>query len=155
VETKRETEAEDKLTFCQENPSLSICHESIASGSCASFTCNGDAIMCAIARDQLARNCATLDPAASDRAIVVAAAAGASQPEGHPANAASGVDLSAGFDKTDLLAGACPADYTVATVAGVPVVMPLSKLCAPAAMLGNLFVGLTALACLGIVFKGS
>lgn len=121
-------------------------------GSCGSgFVCKGDAIQCAIAQDQITRNCSTLDDAPATAAAVLAAGAGL-HPAAHPWNSGSSVALGSGFDQTDLIAGACPADQSIQVSHFQPVVIPFSKMCDPARMLGNILVGLTALTCLGIVF---
>jgi hypothetical protein len=69
----------------------------------------------------------------------------------HPHRAANitPTDLSAGFDtSTDLIGHAsCLPDRTIG-----PVVLPLSKLCAPADIAGQALLGITAIACLFIVF---
>jgi len=44
--------------FCKENPKLDSCKSSSFQGSCsASFQCQGDAIQCAMAREQHVRGC--------------------------------------------------------------------------------------------------
>lgn len=120
-------------------------------GTCgAGFTCTGDAVQCAMARDQMLRNCKNFDDAASNDPVVVAAAAGASSPAGHPIN--SGTSKSLSFDQTNILSGSCPADVSVTVSHFNAVTLPFSSLCTPATWLGNILVGITALSCLGIVF---
>ena len=48
--------------FCDQNPNSPICKQSAFSGTCAAVACEGDAIQCAIAREQHKRNCEMLDP---------------------------------------------------------------------------------------------
>jgi len=59
--TTVKTETQDKLGFCEENPTLSICKEEDESswnGSCStSFSCDGDAIQCAISKRIHLDNC--------------------------------------------------------------------------------------------------
>lgn len=55
--TSTETQEQDKTSFCEENPNLQLCKTSDFSGSCGTFTCNGDAIQCAISKEQHKRNC--------------------------------------------------------------------------------------------------
>jgi hypothetical protein len=43
--------------FCQENPNSPICKSSAWGGACSAFTCDGDAIQCAIAREIHQNNC--------------------------------------------------------------------------------------------------
>lgn len=148
---------QDKGTFCKENPGSPNCKDSQSSfgGSCSSPVCTGDAIQCAMARDQIARNCATLDAAPADSLAVVASGAGL-RPATHPWNSATSISMGGGFDQTDLIGGGCPADLSVQVSHFQPVVLPFSRMCEPARILGNILVGLTALSCLGIVFiRGS
>ena len=58
------------------------------------------------------------------------------------------------FDQTNLIGGSCPPDRTVGS-GSASVVLPFSQLCGPASSLGLLLVGITALSCIAIVFKGS
>lgn len=124
-------------------------------GTCgAGFTCTGDAVQCAMARDQMLRNCKNFDDAASNDPVVQAANAAASSPAGHPIN--SGTSKSLAFDQTNILSGSCPADVTVTVSHFNAVTLPFASLCTPATWLGNILVGITALSCLGIVFvRGS
>ena len=125
-------------------------------GTCeAGFQCTGDAVQCAMAQDQYKRNCEIHDlVSAASIEGRVAASAGA-QPAWHPASAANVLtrDLSSGFDQTDLVGGGCPADTVVSIGSARSITIPFSQLCAPAALLGNILVGLTALVCLGIAFS--
>jgi hypothetical protein len=124
-------------------------------GTCgAGFTCSGDAVQCAMARDQLARNCQMLNDAPANNAAVVAAAAG-DQPTGHPYLTPGTKDFSGGFDQTNIMSGGCPADVSVTVSHFNAVTLPFSSLCTPATWLGNILVAITALCCVGIVFKGS
>lgn len=45
-------------SFCASNPSTPLCKTSSWGGSCGAFACDGDAVQCAIAREQHTRNCA-------------------------------------------------------------------------------------------------
>lgn len=152
TEDKKETE-ESKNEFCEKNPASLQCEKSSFSGSCGAFTCGGDAIQCAIAKEQHTRNC-ELFAASEASARGLAAATAGDRPGDHPRNGITSVSMANGFDQTNLLSGSCPGDQTIPIGGGKSVVLPWSKLCEPAAMLGNVLVGITALACLGIVFKG-
>lgn len=154
IGTKDETKPQD--SFCRENPESPLCKRSSFGGQCAATACEGDAIQCAIAADQYKRNCQWFDdpatPAMSDAGQ--AAMTNTLRPDDHPYNVAT--TQSVGFndviDQTDRLAGGCPSDMTV-SINGRPLVVPFSKSCAPLQMLGTLLVGLTALACVFIVFR--
>jgi hypothetical protein len=51
----------DMQRFCDENPEASVCKSSIWGGSCGAFTCDGDAVECAMAKEMHQRNCALYD----------------------------------------------------------------------------------------------
>ena len=144
----------DMSTFCADNPTSPICKTSSWGGSCGGFSCDGDAVQCAMAREQHDRNCTLFDTPTDLSSAGVAAVAAGNQPTGHPYLTPGVTDLSGGFDQTNLVSAGCPGDLTV-HVGGASVSIPFSRLCAPAAMLGNVLVGITALVCLGIVFKGN
>lgn len=60
--------------FCLANPSDPSCKRSAFAGSCGAFTCDGDAIQCAIASEQHIRNCEVLtDSGSLSRADAVTA----------------------------------------------------------------------------------
>lgn len=43
--------------FCQSNPDSIVCKKSSFGGSCGAFSCDGDAVQCAIAKKQYEENC--------------------------------------------------------------------------------------------------
>lgn len=60
--------------FCESNPTDPTCKRSAWAGTCGAFTCDGDAIQCAIAQEQHKRNCELLtDTGDLARADAVAA----------------------------------------------------------------------------------
>lgn len=130
-------------------------------GSCqAGWTCTGDsdAVTCAIATEQHRRDCqfalnfGDATSTSLDQKGAAMYAAGDLGDADHPRRvgnvSSSGIGT---FDQTNLLGGSCPADRTIATVRGSAVVLPLSKLCNPAQLLGQVLLGFTALACIFIV----
>lgn len=143
-------------SFCQENPTSTICKQSMFGGSCGAITCDGDAIQCAIAADQYKRNCQWFDDPAGPamQAKGQGVMTDLSQPADHPYTTATStsVSFSSAIDTTDRLGGACPVDQSVAFM-GKTLTLPFSQLCGPLSWLGNLLVGLTMLACAFIVFK--
>jgi hypothetical protein len=127
---------------------------SCAAGA-ASITCEGDAVQCAIAREQYRRQCEFFEKTTdASAAATAAAAAGVGGDADHPGRHVQNTALGT-FDQTDLIAGGgCPADRVIGT--GIyAVTLPLSEICGPAAWLGNLLVALTAFSCVFIVFKGT
>jgi hypothetical protein len=107
-------------------------------------------------REQVTRNCALYEKTNPQSDAGNAAVAGGDQPNGHPRKDADtqAVGFASAISQAPLIGVACPADVSVAIGSSLPpVVLPLSKICEPAALLGNVGVGFAALACLFIVFK--
>lgn len=140
--------------FCKDNPDSIICKQSSFSGSCeASFTCDGDAIQCAIAREQHVRNCKLFDTPSDESALYATEKnKEGSQTESLPGN--STVDLTANINQTDALGGgACVGDKTV-SVMGQSITLPFSVLCPYLDMLGNILVAVSLLLAVRIVMRG-
>ena len=61
TQTKTDSTTEDKDSYCQRNSNAAVCKEESKSsfgGTCdTSFVCEGDAVQCAMAREQYKRNC--------------------------------------------------------------------------------------------------
>lgn len=59
--TTTDTKTEDTKSFCDKNPSSQVCKEAkegkFIGGCSAGFSCEGDAVQCAIAKEQHRRNC--------------------------------------------------------------------------------------------------
>lgn len=149
------TEPTQKDSFCKENPGSTICKSSSFGGSCAGgFTCDGDAVQCAIAREQRARNCALYETVTPQSTAGNAALTAGDRPGDHPANSptAEALDFSSRIDQTDRLGGGSLADLVIPVSALTAVTIPFSQLQTPLAMLGNLLVGVTMLWALFIVF---
>jgi hypothetical protein len=138
--TKTEVEEQDKKSFCDENPNLSICVTSSFSGSCGGPpSCEGDAIQCAIAADQIARHCKMFDDhSTSEEALFNAEKnKGGSVTANLPGN--ENISIGPGnFDTSDAIGGGagCIGDKVI-TVAGQTVTVPLSRVCEYLAILGN------------------
>jgi hypothetical protein len=47
--------------FCKSNPTSIVCKNSTFGGSCGAFSCDGDAVQCAIAKEEYKRNCTLYD----------------------------------------------------------------------------------------------
>jgi len=74
---RTETEPSDGTEmgeYCEKNPSAPMCVKSSFGGACGAFSCEGDAVQCAIAQEQHNRNCELLtDTGDLARADAVAA----------------------------------------------------------------------------------
>jgi hypothetical protein len=123
------------------------------SGAAASISCSGDAVQCAIAREQFKRNCEVFDQSNPIAVKALEAIAdGTAGDDDHPGRNVQAVQVGGGFDQTDIVSGACIQDKVV-QIAGRSVLIEFSKVCGPSEWLGNFLVGLTGLACLFIAFK--
>lgn len=147
-----------ELGLCSEYPNIPACKFGTFTGTCAAgaatIACDGDGVQCAIARDQFKRSCEFFERTSDETATAIAAKSnGVAGDSDHPAKNPTAIALGS-FDQTDLLPGSCPADRTL-MIGQASVVLPFSKVCAPASQLGSLLVALTALACVAIVFKGA
>ena len=134
--------------FCATNPQSALCVVSSIGGTCAAVACSGDAIQCAMAREQARRNCELMDTPTTLSGIGTTATTAGNLPSDHPRAAGNITSSAFSIDQTDSLTGTCPGDMTVAGK-----VIPLSQMCGPLAMLGNVMVALAALACAFIVFR--
>lgn len=123
--TEETTEPRDE--YCTKNPRAPQCRESSFGGSCgAGFTCEGDAVQCATARELHNISCGL--QATSDEAALYEASA---DPAGGPADIPSeSVSVGPGiFDASNALGVAsCVADLAI-TVAGTAITLPLSDIC--------------------------
>jgi hypothetical protein len=150
--------------FCDQNPTVSICQKTSFGGSCsATFTCDGDAVQCAIAKEQHMRNCSFYDPAsqggdaANDVSRLQTARGDGDVPSWSPAAAANQsstqLDFASGISQDHPWSTGCVSDQSL-TLAGLgTVVMPWSTFCSSWQLIGKLVIAVTFLACLGIVFK--
>lgn len=163
VGTESESTSQPKDGYCRANPTAKACaadsddeeEDSSFAGSCAGFSCSGDAIQCAVAREQHIRNC-QMFAQTSITDIGNAAANGASAPGDHPGNSTSIVSM--GFaeriDQTNLLGSAqCPADK-VMYIASQAFTIPFSSLCGSLQLMGQVLVAICLLASVAIVFRG-
>lgn len=146
------SKTDSKGGFCAENPGSTICKNSAISGSCGAVTCSGDAIQCAIAREQAKRNCELWDSAPGNHPGVVAAN-GLARPDGHPGLVPDSMDMGAVIDTSNALGGgSCPADFSF-SVAGQSLSIPFSTLCPHLATLGLIVQAFAMLAAAFIVFR--
>lgn len=151
-------------TFCKDNPNSSICKTSNFGGTCgAAFTCDGDAVQCAIAKEQHERDCAFYDPASQQGTIgqhagkFNQALTDGDVPSWSPVSPTNQASKDIDFQtqiKTDKHWGSsCPADAVIAGVNGTRYVIPWSSWCDQMAMIGKLVLAVSWIVCLGIVFK--
>lgn len=148
--------------FCAQNPTAAACKNESGeegggsfSGSCqAGFTCDGDAVMCAIAKEQHTRACQLFKEDTAEGQLYAAEKGkeGAQRGEGIDLGT---IDLGGGSGsliKTDSLIGegSCVQDLQIQFM-GEPVTIPLSSLCPYLAMLGNILVAVGMVMAIRIV----
>lgn len=122
-------------------------------GQCEAVTCDGDAIQCAIARDQYRRSCQLMDKESAESQLYAANKG----KEGNQTGSLPGnetISLQGRIDTSDALGGgSCFGDLNI-TVWNQAVTLPLSSLCQYLAMLGNILVAVSMLMAARIVTRG-
>lgn len=151
------SETKPETSFCKENPGSPLCKASSISGSCAAVACDGDAIQCAMAKEQARRACELFETTTPLSELGTASANGEATPEGHPGRfgAASNVNLafSSSIDTTNRVGGGCPQDESF-VIGGQTLTLPFGRLCGPLTGVGQVAVGIAMLMAAGIVFRG-
>lgn len=155
--TTSTTKTESEGDFCKANPRAAQCVTSAWGGSCSTnFTCDGDAVMCAITREQHIRNCKLFDDMSSTEAQLYGSEKGktGSQTGSLPGSETIAISSSS-FDTSDAIGGGtgCIADKSV-TVAGSVITIPFSSVCGHLAMLGNILLAVSFLLAGRIVVRG-
>lgn len=142
--------------FCKQNPELQICKKGSFSGACnSSFQCEGDAIQCAVARDQHMRNCQFFDNETEESKLY---GSEKKTTKGKITDLLEGnrtEDISQRLNAVDTFlggGGSCPAD-TVVDVAGHSFSLGWSGVCPYLAMLGNVLVVVASISAAFMVLK--
>ena len=128
-----ETKEQTYNQFCEENPNHKLCKssdekESKFTGSCeAAFSCEGDAVQCAMALQQHKVYCEAIEdnPVRDEFTNEVAANAGKGLSDWIPQSI---VNIPTDLTGQKILSSACLADM-VFPIAGQSITLPLSKLC--------------------------
>lgn len=125
----------------------------IFSGSCGGFSCEGDAIQCAIAKEQHIKNCKLFEDKSAESDLYNAMKGKTGNQTGDlPGNEV--ISITGRIDTSDALGGGgCFGDLNV-TVWNTSVSLPLSNLCQYLAMLGNILVAVSMLMAARIVTRG-
>lgn len=147
-------------SFCKQNPSASICKTGNVAGSCtAGFSCDGDAVACAIAKDQFTRNCAFFDATTTEKTLYQNILAGTDPLASTLPNPASptSVSMSSPISQAPMISSSAVTDQTIALGTGPhslgSVTIPWSQFDWYFVFLGNLAVAFTLVAAAFIVFK--
>ena len=150
------TDEKPEKEFCKENPDAPQCKKSNWGGSCGSFTCDGDAIQCAIAREQHQRNCKLFDEKTSHPAYQAAVDGTDEQSADKLKAKAEQISVGTNFDQAGFgWAKGCPADPEIPLgFVQQSFTIPFSRICGPLEALSLAGVGITLLGCLVWVIGG-
>ena len=157
--TKPDGTSEEKPQdqFCAENPDSPLCVKGEFGGTCgAGFTCKGDAIQCAIAREQHQRNCKLFDEKTSHPAYQAAVDGTDEQSADKLKGKAEQISVGTNFDQSGFgWAKGCPADPEIALgFVQQSFTIPFSRICGPLEALSLAGVGITLLGCMVWVIGG-
>ena len=155
--TKPNGDKEEKQQeqFCAENPESPLCVKGEFSGTCGSgFQCKGDAIQCAIARDQHVRACKLFDDESPESALYNANKGKTGNQTGDlPGNET--ISLAGRIDSSDALsAGSAGVSDLNVTVWGQSITLPFSMINSYLEYLGYLLVAVSFLLAFRIVARG-
>lgn len=143
TETKSETE--NQTEFCKKNPADPRCTNTNDgkgswAGGCGGFTCSGDAVQCALAREVYQRNC---ESTASNSFTDLADAAGAGTDTGanyiQSEKSTAAISAQAKFSESlqsSPIAATCPASRSIGLPGGYTVDVSFEKACEFAGYLG-------------------
>lgn len=155
--TNSHTKTESKDDFCTSNPRSSMCIDGAFGGACAGgFVCEGDAVQCAMAKEQHSRNCKLFEDFDGEEAQLYQNEKGK---EGSVLGSLEGnITKTIGasdFDTSDALgAGAtCIANKSI-TVMDTSIMIPFSDICPYLAILGNILMSVSFLLAGRIVMRG-
>lgn len=157
--SQTETKTESQADYCKDNPTQPICKEdgdSSFGGSCGAFNCDGDAIQCAIAREQHQRNCQLFEDRTPMTEIGEGAAGAGNRPSDHPGNNPDDIDVGArmaGVARENPFGDGCPRDFDLAVMGNV-VTVPLSNACDVLKLMGEIAVAFAFIAGARIVMSG-
>lgn len=153
------TEEKPKDQFCADNPDSPLCIKGEFSGTCgAGFRCEGDAIQCAMAKEQHQQNCKLFGEDKDANSLTNRALSGTDQNSADKLREnASQVSVGT-FDSSGYgWSHACPADPSIALNFGgrqSEFSIPFSRICGPLSVLSLAGVGITLLGCLVWVLGG-
>lgn len=132
---------ESQESFCKENPTSSFCKEGKWGGSCDNFTCEGDAVECALAREVHQRNCeASKGNTYTDMSDAAEAGTDTGATHINTEKEAQPLDVQARFAQNldaSPIAASCPSPRAVTLPGGHSLEISFEKPCEAAGMLGN------------------
>jgi hypothetical protein len=140
-------------------PAASGSQSSSFGGTCATtFACDGDAVQCAIAKDQHQRNCSFFEPTGPEVDRFTNARTEGDSPPWSPTNVANvdstTIDFASGIKTDKHFGSGCVEDQVVPiTTFHTAVIIRWSDWCSQMQMIGKLMLAVSWLLCAGIVFK--
>lgn len=151
VSSSSVTTTVDKAAYCSQNKTTAACKNEKGEeegtgkfgGTCsAGFTCEGDALQCAIAKEQHKRNCEMADDLLKTDEYKLWQSAkawdGKSVTGNLPGNREHTISLNVGDDFIG--SGSCPSDKTIDLPYGLSFTIPFSAMCEWLRLLGEGFV---------------
>lgn len=132
---------ESQESFCKENPTVAFCKNGKWGGGCDAFTCEGDAVQCAIAREIHQRNCeAAKSNAYTDMTDAAQAGTDNASTYIQAQKDAAALDVNARFSQSldaSPIAASCPSSRSVALPGGNSLEISFEKPCEIAGWLGH------------------
>lgn len=152
VVEKEESKKEEKKDFCAENPKHASCKESTwLGGSCGgAFNCDGDAIQCAMAKEQHKRACELIENKSPESELYQTE----KDKQGNRTENLEGnetFDINSRISSADLLGGGQGVQDLPITVAGSSITLPLSRINPYLAALGNVLLAVSFLIAVRII----
>lgn len=151
---KNEKTVQPQSKYCEANPKAAVCKgtESSWGGTCGSFSCDGDAVNCAIAQASWKSAC-SIDIDGTDSKVTAGntALAGGDRPAGHPGLNPTSSVFSANLDQSNPYGSTCPGDLPL-DVLGQHFSIPLSTACPSLQFMGQVAVAFALLSAAFIVF---
>jgi hypothetical protein len=132
---------ESQESFCKENPTVAFCKNGKWGGGCDAFTCEGDAVQCAIAKEIHQRNCeAAKSNAYTDMTDAAQAGTDNASTYIQAQKDAAALDVNARFSQSldpSPIAASCPSSRSVALPGGNSLEISFEKPCEIAGWLGH------------------
>lgn len=154
--TTSSTDTKPTDSFCIENPSSPLCKQSSFGGSCGSFSCDGDAIQCAMAQEQHKRNCTMFDTQTTLSQLGDQVAAGNDPQKSTFPNESANVqvvNLGTQIDTSNPLVASCLSDKVIA-FPHFSVTLPFSTICPYLEMMGRIVIAFALMMAARIALGG-
>lgn len=139
------------VQYCTDHADANICQKNVINAACGAFTCSGDAIQCAMAKDQFELHCKLAQEQNAQLDIGQKMIDGTDNSVPNPADVANRSTFSIGsLDMSSPYAARCP-DDVVFSVMGKSSTLPLSLWCPYLTLIGNVFMALSLVSAAKII----